>query len=108
MSVGTGAEAEAMTKPPHILPPEIPDLPAGTLLRLRAGDWHHIHDLPCNAYCDMTVTRVHAGVTREDGGHLWVWVTGHDHPTCSWASVEPHAPCVELMVRLVVLQRHAR
>lgn len=55
------------TKPPDIFAPEISDVPAGTPLRRRAGDWHHIHDLPCNAYCDMAVARVHAGVTREDG-----------------------------------------
>ncbi|MFY1689966.1 hypothetical protein [Plantactinospora sp. WMMB782] len=95
------------TKPPHIPAPEIPELPAGTLLRLRSGDWYHIHDLPCTAYCDMTVAKVHAGVTREDLGHLWLWVTGHDHPTCSWESVEPHPPCIELMVRLDVLRRVA-
>jgi len=96
-----------MTKPPHIPPPQIPDLRYGTLLNLKSGEWSHCHKLPDSAYCDLKLVKVHPGITREEDGHTWVWVAGHGIE-CSWDSSDCVRPCIELMVRLDALQRHAR
>lgn len=96
-----------MSRPPHILPASIPDVPPGTILRMTGRDWSHCAAYPPGTYVDMTVTRVDRTCVREQNGVLWVWVVGHRYPTCTRAYVERHVPCLQLMVRVGVLQHHA-
>ncbi|MFY1689263.1 hypothetical protein [Plantactinospora sp. WMMB782] len=81
----------------------IPELPAGTLLRLAPGEWSHCATARLGTYLEMTVTRVHRNAVRADEAGLWVWVAGHEHPTCTWAYVDPHPPCLHLLVRVDML-----
>ncbi|MGI5212885.1 hypothetical protein [Plantactinospora sp. CA-290183] len=94
-----------MTERPPIVTPTvgIPDVPPGTLLRMRPGEWSHCARVPVGTYLEMTVCRIHRNVIRQDEAGRWVWVVGHEHPSCTWAHVEPHPPCLQLMVRLDVL-----
>lgn len=94
-----------MSRPPHILPASIPDVPEGTVLQLTGHDWSHCASYPPGAYVDITVSRVHRGCFREQNGVLWVWVVGHRHPSCRWPHVEQHVPCLQLMVRVDMLTR---
>ncbi|MDG4791541.1 hypothetical protein O7626_37565 [Micromonospora sp. WMMD1102] len=97
-----------VTRPPHIPPPEIPDLPVDTRIRFESGEWsHHRRGADVEGYVDIRIVRVDKGITRSDGGHLWVWIRGHDPLCCHWESVPPHKPCMELMARVDVLARHA-
>ncbi|MGI5214363.1 hypothetical protein [Plantactinospora sp. CA-290183] len=82
---------------------EIPDVPAETLLQLQPEQWSHCATVPVGTYLEVTVARVHRNVTRQDGAGLWVWIVGHEHPGCTWEHVEPHPPCLQLMVRVDVL-----
>lgn len=86
--------------------PEIPELPEGTLLTLRAGEAMDFHGLDSD-YRDVKLVRVFPAVTLRRHGHVWVAVAAHEHPTCTWDATEPHRPCVELVVRADVLRRHA-
>ncbi|MDG4791227.1 hypothetical protein O7626_35925 [Micromonospora sp. WMMD1102] len=81
----------------------IPELSAGTLLRLAPGEWSHCATARLGTYLEMTVTRVHRHAVRADEVGLWVWVAGHEHPACTWAYVDPHPPCLHLLVRVDVL-----
>ncbi|MEO3744775.1 hypothetical protein [Plantactinospora sp. B5E13] len=92
-------------RPPHLVSPSIPDLPDGTLLRLAPGEWSHCRTVPDGSPLNVTVCRVHRNVTRQDGADLWVWIVGHEHPSCTWPHVESHPPCLQLMVRVDVLAR---
>jgi hypothetical protein len=105
--MGASAGAEALSRPPHVPPQQIPDLPVDTVLHLRAGEWSHLHDVPPDAYVDIRLVKIDKGITRHEDGYVWVWCRGHDPMTCHWESVEPHKPCIEMMVRLDVLVRHA-
>lgn len=94
----------AMTKP-HINPPPIPNVPPDTTLNLRPDEWSHCAAIQPGAYLDMTVSRVHSNVSRDEGDGLSVWVVGHRHPECTWDHVEPHVPCLQLLVRVDALDR---
>lgn len=97
-----------MTRPPHIPPPRIPDVPADTVMTLEAGEWSDYSGAPVGGRVHLRLIKIYASITREQWGHLWVWVAGHDSLSCHWSSVEPHGPCMELMVRVDVLGRHGR
>jgi hypothetical protein len=87
-------------------PADVPELPQGRVLKLHSGEWAHCHNLPNDAYCDLTVVKVFRSTVRIEDGHTWVWVSGHAME-CSWVSSTCTIPCINLMVRLDVLQRHA-
>ncbi|MEO3821525.1 hypothetical protein [Plantactinospora sp. B24E8] len=95
-------------RPPIVTPAvEMPDVPEGALLRLGPGDWSHGATLPVGTYLNLSLTRIHRNVTRQDEQGLWVWVVGHEHPACTWPHVEAHPPCLQLMVRFDVLTEAA-
>ena len=75
------------------------------MLRLTGGDWSHCAAFPPGADLVMTVSRVHRNCLREIDGVWWVWVVGHRHPECTWAYVERHPPCLQLMATVSVLAR---
>jgi len=83
-----------------------PDVPDGTELHLRPGEWADIYGPPGTTYLDVTVARLGERIRVEDGV-AWVCVVGHAIE-CRWASAELHTPCVELLVRLDVLAPPAR
>ena len=96
--------------PPPVLPAadRPPDVPTGTELHLRPGEWADIYNLPVagTTYLDVTVSRLGERIRVADGV-AWVWVVGHALE-CRWASAELHPPCVELLVRLDALSQDAR
>ncbi|MGI5146201.1 hypothetical protein ACQEVC_07365 [Plantactinospora sp. CA-294935] len=94
-----------MTEPrPTVTPTaEIPDLPVGTLLRFAPGEWSHCATARLGTYLEMTLSRMHRNAVREDEAGLWVWLVGHEHPACTWAHVDPHPPCLQVMVRVDAL-----
>lgn len=92
-------------RPSHITPPPgptIPDVPEGTELHLRAGEWSNLHGMLPSATVDMTVTAVHPDwrcATDDE-----VWVSGHPLQ-CSVDRSDQHAPHMRLVVRLDALRR---
>ncbi|MGI5212332.1 hypothetical protein [Plantactinospora sp. CA-290183] len=94
-----------MTSRTPVFTSDIPEVPSGTVLTLRPVDWSHCAHVTPGTYLDVTVVRVHRTVTAVRSGALWVWIAGHQHPECTWAHVERHAPCRHLMVRVDVLRR---
>ncbi|WP_159079269.1 hypothetical protein [Plantactinospora sp. BC1] len=94
-----------MTGPrPTVTPAvEIPELPVGTLLRLGPGEWSHCATVPLGTYLEMTLSRIHRNAVRTAPAGLWVWVVGHKHPACTWADVDPHPPCLQVIVRVDAL-----
>lgn len=73
----------------------VPELPEGTRLSLRAGDWYARPGVPATHYTDVRVVRVYPAVV---GGA--VWVRGHGME-CAWPSSDCTAPwCVEMQVRV--------
>lgn len=77
----------------------LPDVPAGTVLELAAGDWAYGRGLRPGATVTLIVTRL-----RDDLCHLTadeVWVEGHT-PLCGSGDVD-HQPCRELLVRVDAL-----
>ncbi|MGX7669300.1 hypothetical protein [Plantactinospora sp. DSM 117369] len=96
-----------MTEPPPTAGPaaEIPDPPVGTLLRLAPGEWSHCATARLGTYLEMTLSRIHRNAIHEDEAGIWVWLVGHEHPACTWAHVDPHPPCLQVMVRVDALTR---
>jgi len=87
---------------------QIPDIPSGTILKLGPDEWSHCARIPRGVHLDMSVSRVHRNVTRQDEAGLWVWVVGHEQPRCGWTSTPAHLPCLHLMVRVDALTRAGR
>ncbi len=92
-------------RPSHINPPagpSIPDVPEGTELHLRAGEWSHLHGMLPGATVDMTVTAVHPDWGRATDAE--VWVSGHPLQGSVDGS-DQHPPHMRLVVRLDALWR---
>lgn len=83
-----------MTEPPHI--------PAGTVLRLRSGEWRDHPESPTRLPADDR-TVVVARVYREPVAGM-VWMRGH-LPGC--ALTDCPDPCIEGQVAVSALHRHA-
>ncbi|MEO3925268.1 hypothetical protein ABGB07_15565 [Micromonosporaceae bacterium B7E4] len=94
-----------MTEPPPTAGPtaEIPELPVGILLRLAPDEWSHCATARPGTYLEMVLSRIHRNAVHEGAAGLWVWVVGHEHPACTWAHVDPHPPCLQVMVRVDAL-----
>lgn len=76
----------------------VPDVPEGTRLHLRPGDWASTSTDLAAGDLDVIVSRC-ADAADADG---MVTVVGH-HLACGWPSVEEHPPCVELRVTVRAL-----
>ncbi|MGW0505944.1 hypothetical protein [Micromonospora sp. NPDC003241] len=77
----------------------VPEVAAGTLLRLGPGDWSYGRDVTAGSPIAMTVTSVRDLPNRPAE---WVWVLGH-RPECAYPHVERHPPCMEVRVAVTAL-----
>ncbi|MFC3500046.1 hypothetical protein ACFOOK_03550 [Micromonospora krabiensis] len=79
--------------------PPVPDVPEGTRLYLRAGEWRAGQGTPAAGYLDLRVLRVYGNPI---GGR--VWVRGH-HIECVWPDGDCTAPwCVEAQVSVAAIR----
>ncbi|MBL6280175.1 hypothetical protein JMF97_28835 [Micromonospora fiedleri] len=82
-------------------PQALPEVAAGTLLRLDANDWSYGRDLTPGTSVAVTVAGVRDLPNRSDE---WVWVLGH-RPECDYPHVDRHPPCMEVRVNVAALHR---
>jgi hypothetical protein len=80
---------------------DLPDVPAGTTLRLAGDEWSHGKGLVPGTPLAMTVACILPWHHRADDE---VWVAGHP-PECGYATCEGHPPCLTLLVKVKALWR---
>ncbi|MGW0434081.1 hypothetical protein ACWDV4_16270 [Micromonospora sp. NPDC003197] len=85
-------------------PPNLPDIPPGTLLRLDTEDWYHPDEATFEVDRDIAliVAKVHTDTASATS--VSVWVTGHA-PECTWPTSEYHPPCIQVRVLREALRR---
>ncbi|MDG4793489.1 hypothetical protein [Micromonospora sp. WMMD1082] len=79
----------------------LPEVAAGTLLRLEPGDWSYGRDLTPGTAVAVMVANVRELPNRADE---WVWVIGH-RPECEYPHVDRHPACIEVRVNVTALHR---
>lgn len=78
---------------------DLPDVPPGTRLHLRAGEWQAQSEAIAGTYLDVRVVRVYDAPV---GG--MVWVRGH-LLECAWPDADCTAPwCVEARVSVAAIR----
>jgi hypothetical protein len=86
--------------PPEDVPEPAADLPEGTRVHLQAGEWFWQVGIPATTYLDLRVVRVEEPIRGV------AWVRAH-LLECHWGSMEPHAPCQDVLVKVEVLSQAA-
>jgi hypothetical protein len=81
---------------------DLPHIPAGILLRLRAGEWRDCPNTPTRLPSDELMVVVVRVYSQPVGG--MVWLRGH-LPGC--ALDDCPEPCVEGQVSVTALREHA-
>ncbi|WP_326561896.1 hypothetical protein [Micromonospora sp. NBC_01796] len=81
-----------------------PDIAAGTVLRLAAGEWSNGTGLPAETHLVIRVSRLHTDRAPEDAPG--VWVTGH-LLECEWPTSDCTSPCSHAYVYWEPLARAA-
>jgi hypothetical protein len=82
---------------------DLPNIPAGTIVRLAADEWYPRPGVVGHTSAEVRVVRIDPAGAAD----TVAWIRGHG-VECAWESVDcPQPWCYEVLVRVEVLRRAA-